>query len=397
MKRETFPGLVNAHSHAFQRIFRGQTEGRSGAGGNFWTWREKMYRAANGLSPDDLYAVARMAYLEMALSGITTVGEFHYLHRDPAGAAYSDPNLIAKLMVRAAREVGLRICLLRVAYARAGFESAPDPLQKRFIEASPEEFLRNAQDLSGALDGVFEWMGVAPHSVRAVPLHYLREVDSWARSAGVPVHMHAAEQPAELEACVAEYRVTPIALLDREGLLHERFTAVHGIHVTAEEIAALARTKALVCACPTTERNLGDGVIPAAAYLDAGVRLALGSDSQASIDLLEDARELEYHLRLQQLRRGLIDPAELLRCATANGAAALNVPPGADDWFTVDLDHPSIAGCERDPVAAVVFGMDRSAVRDVVVGGTAIVQDGKHPLHERILEDYLKVSRRFCD
>jgi formimidoylglutamate deiminase len=396
MSRATFPGLVNAHSHAFQRIFRGQTEARSGAGGNFWTWREAMYRAANALNPDDLYAVARMAFLEMALSGITTVGEFHYIHRDPDGQAYDDPNLIAKLMVRAAREVGLRICLLRVAYARAGFEREPNPLQKRFIEPSAEEFLRNVEALRRELDGRFAWVGVAPHSVRAVPLEYLRQVAAWAARERVPIHMHAAEQPAELAECQAEYQTNPISLLDREGLLSDRFTAVHAIHVTPAEIGALARARSFVCACPGTERNLGDGIVPAFDYQQAGVRVAFGSDSQAQIDLLEEARELEYHLRLQKLQRGILDGEDLFRCATEHGAASLQVPDAAADFFTVDLEDPSIAGSAPEHLrSALVFGMNRTAVRDVSVGGSYIVRDGRHALQETIVGEYLKVTRKY--
>ncbi len=396
MSEVAFPGLVNAHSHAFQRVFRGRTEGRSPAGGNFWTWRDAMYRAANALSPDDLYTVARMTYLEMALSGITTVGEFHYLHRDPQGRAYQDPNLIARLMVRAAREVGLRICLLRVAYARAGFASEPNPLQRRFIEPAADEFLQNAETLRAALDGEFSWMGVAPHSIRAVSLAYLREVAAWAGRERLPLHMHVAEQPAELAACQEEYGTSPIALLQREGMLSDRFTAVHAIHVRAAEIEAMGKAGSMVCACPSTERNLGDGIVPAAAYLRAGVRIALGSDSQAQINLLEDARELEYHLRLQELQRGLINPSDLFACATRNGAASLQVPATSTDYFTVDTEHPSIAGSGLDRLeAAVVFGLNPAAVRTVVVGGKRIVHEGKHALQEEITKSFLTVLERY--
>jgi formimidoylglutamate deiminase len=361
---------------------------------NFWTWRNAMYRAANSLSLEDLSRVARMAYLEMALSGITTVGEFHYIHRDLDGNAYEDPNCIARLMVRAAREVGIRICLLRVAYARAGFDKPPNPLQKRFIEASPEEYLRNAEALRDSLDGRRAWVGAAPHSVRAVPAEYLREVAGWAAREKVPLHMHVSEQPAELAECEAEYGTTPVAFLAREGVLGPRFTAVHGIHITGDEIGALAETGSTVCACPTTERNLGDGIVPADALLSAGVRVALGSDSQAQIDLLEDARELEYHLRLGKLERGLIAPQVLFDCATQSGAASLGVPADAEDYFTVDLKDASIAGASGENLmSAVVFGLAKSAVRDVVVDGEFIVRDGRHPLQDEIVEAFLRVGR----
>ena len=391
--RAMLPGLINAHSHAFQRVFRGTTEARAHTSEDFWSWREAMYRAANALGPEDLYAVARMAFLEMALSGITTVGEFHYVHRAKTGTPYDDPNLISKLMIQAAREVRIRICLLRVAYLRAGFRKPADPLQQRFIEPSPDEFIGNVESLRAATDGQFSWVGVAPHSIRAVPLDALREIVRWARNQRLPVHMHAAEQPAELDQCRAEYGVTPIALLARQGLLHDRFTVVHGIHVTPDEIRALAGARSLVCACPTTERNLGDGIVPAVDLLSAGVRIALGSDSQAQIDLLEDARELEYHERLRRLQRGLIGPRDLLACATVRGAESLGVPSNRADFFTIDLRDPSVAGSAAEHLlSAILFGAARTAVRDVIVGGEFIVRDGRHPLAAEIMEAFHRVN-----
>ncbi|HEX7957131.1 MAG TPA: amidohydrolase family protein, partial [Pyrinomonadaceae bacterium] len=220
--RAQLPGMVNAHSHAFQRVIRGRTEFRgAGAADSFWTWREMMYEAAARLSPEDIYDASRMAFMEMALNGITSVGEFHYLHRAPGGGAYDDPNLLAKEVVRAAADVGIRIALLRVAYARAGFRKEPDPRQLRFIEPDPAAFIRDAETLArelapgaaresfgGTEDGggvpPRAWVGVAPHSVRAVAAEYLREVSAFARGRGLPLHMHVAEQPAEVEACVAE-------------------------------------------------------------------------------------------------------------------------------------------------------------------------------------------------
>jgi formimidoylglutamate deiminase len=327
--RALLPGMVNAHSHAFQRAIRGRTEFRTSSRDTFWTWREMMYRAAERLSPEDLYDASRMAFLEMALSGITSVGEFHYLHHNPDGTPYDDPNLLAKQVVSAARDVGVRIALLRVAYARAGFQVEANPRQSRFITRDADTFIKHldalANDLAreyGARDGgagaagaergataaAGAWAGVAPHSVRAVPLPYLREVCAHARERQIVAHMHVAEQPAENEACLAEHGRTPVRLLADENLLDERFTAVHAVHITAEEAHALSRAN--VCACPTTERNLGDGVVPADLLFDAGVSVALGTDSHAQIDLLEDARELEYHLRLQKLSRAVLAPLQ---------------------------------------------------------------------------------------
>src|SRR5438552_9474916 len=287
-----------------------------------------MYSAAMRLIAEDIYDASRMAFMEMALAGITSVGEFHYLHHAPDGTPYDDPNLLSKEVIRAANDVGLRIALLRVAYARSGFQVKPNPKQNRFIENNPAIYLKNLESLICDLEcaqssSVSEgnsrnealpndrvsdtaWVGIAPHSVRAVPLEYLREVITYAGENRLKVHMHIAEQPAEVSACVEEYGRTPFALLDTEGLLTEDFTAVHAIHVTPKAIPSFAKSGAMVCACPTTERNLGDGVVPAAEYLKNGIAICLATDSHAQIDLLEDARELEYHLRLQKLERAVL-------------------------------------------------------------------------------------------
>lgn len=409
--RALLPGLVNAHSHAFQRVIRGRTEHRSQhTTDSFWTWREQMYAAANRLTPEEIYAASRMAFLEMALAGITAVGEFHYLHHAPDGTPYSDPNLLEREVVRAARDVGIRIALLRVAYARAGYQTERNPRQARFIEDSPDTYLKNLEQLLSASelkDGA-AWIGVAPHSVRAVPLDYLKTIVEFANGRGLVVHMHVAEQPAEVEACIEEYGRSPVALLDTEGLLSTRFTAVHAIYVTPKAISAMARAGANVCACPTTERNLGDGVIPVDGYLNAGVAVSLGSDSQVQIDLLEDARELEYHLRLQRTARNVLatedtDESGLARrlfaCATVSGAASIGFEGGSlevgapADFFTVDLDDPSIAGASTENLLAnVVFSLQRTALRDVVVGGRRIVMDGSHPEQERIVSEFKRIQ-----
>ena len=474
--RAMLPGMINSHSHAFQRVLRGRTEYRSRdvpfsggllpaeSGGSptlnaevsrdsFWTWREMMYSAATRLTPEDIYDASRMAFLEMALNGITGVGEFHYLHHQPDGTPYDDPNLLAKEVVRAAREVGVRIALLRVAYARSGFQTEPNPRQARFIEKDPEVYLRNlerliddvtrgtsptvskglsTQDEHGALPDdrasappASAWVGVAPHSVRAAPLDYLREVIAHGNRTGMKIHMHVAEQPAEVSACVEEYGRTPVALLQTEGLLSESFTAVHAIHVTPKAIAAFARTGAMVCACPATERNLGDGVVPADEYFKRNVTICLGTDSHAQIDLLEDARELEYHLRLQRLERAVLSvrsptvtegqvanealpdgrasdtAVALFDCATINGARSIGAPSGtfdpgkAADFFTVALDDPSIAGAgPNDLLASIVFSLARTAVREVVVSGKPIVSEGQHLVQQEIVERFIDLQKR---
>ena len=397
-RRAMLPGMVNAHSHAFQRVIRGRTEHRSQhTSDSFWTWREQMYAAANRLGPEEIYAASRLAFLEMALTGITAVGEFHYIHHSPDGSTYDDPNLLAREVIRAAHDAGLRIALLRVAYARAGFETEPNPQQIRFIEASPDIYLKHLEQLVTApeLKDGMAWAGVAPHSVRAVPLDYLKTIIAFAKDHDLPTHMHVAEQPAEVSACIKEYGRSPVALLDTEGLLSKRFTAVHAIHVTPKAIAAMAQAGALVCACPTTERNLGDGVVPVNSYFDAGVRVSLGSDSQIQIDLLEDARELEYHLRLQKTARNVLAPTDdttssalarrLFECATVNGAASIGFDGGTleagapADFFTVDLDDLSIAGCAvEDLLANIVFSLSKTAIKDVIVGGRQIVERGSN-------------------
>ena len=413
-QRALLPGLINAHSHAFQRVIRGRTEYRTAnTKDSFWTWREMMYSAAARLTPEDVYDASRMAFLEMALSGITAVGEFHYLHHAPDGTPYDDPNLLAKEVVRAARDVGLRIALLRVAYARSGFETQTNPQQARFIESDPETYLKHVEQLQNdlATSEGDAWVGLAPHSVRAVPLDYLRRIVAFADERRMVVHMHVAEQQAEVSACIAEYGRSPVALLGTEGLLSERFTGVHVIHVTPKAVGMLASSGATVCACPTTERNLGDGVVPADEFFKQGVPIALGSDSHIEIDLLEDARELEYHLRLQRMERAVLagpdDEARsalasrLFDCATINGARSIGgssgtLEPGyAADFFTVDLDDPSIAGASsEDLLSSIVFSLSRTAVKDVVVGGKRIVEDGRHAQQEEIVERFKRLQKK---
>jgi formimidoylglutamate deiminase len=411
--RAILPGLVNAHSHAFQRVIRGRTEHRTSSKDSFWTWREMMYSAATRLSPEDLYDASRMAFMEMALSGITTVGEFHYLHNQADGVAYEDPNLLAKQVVRAAHDVGLRIALLRVAYARAGHQTEANPRQARFIEKDPESYLERLEQLRADLSEKkgYAWVGVAPHSVRAVPLEYLKAVINLASEAALPVHMHVAEQPAEISACIEEHGRSPVALLDTEGLLSDHFTGVHVIHITSKAVVMLAKAGAMVCACPTTERNLGDGIVPVDLLFAENVGVSLGTDSQAQIDLLEDARELEYHLRLQKLERAVLDEPDskdhaalarrLFECATTNGARSLGSPRQEletgqpADFFTVDLDDPSIAGAKSDHLlSAIVFSLSRTAVKDVVVGGRRIVEDGRHFTQEEITSRFSSLQQK---
>src|ERR1700678_3479462 len=229
------PGMIDVHSHSFQRALRGKAESRRRSGPDFWSWRNSMYRCALALTPEEIYDVARMAFLEMMLAGITTVGEFHYLHRSPEGSVYDDPNLLAKQVIRAAESVGIRIVLLRCAYVRAGFDLPPDPGQVRFLEPDADTFVRHADDLRDEIGRMSSSIsfGLAPHSIRAVPRPYLQTVAAWANKHGLPLHMHVAEQPAEIEASIAEYGVAPFQLLDELGLLTRDFTAINATHLGA--------------------------------------------------------------------------------------------------------------------------------------------------------------------
>jgi formimidoylglutamate deiminase len=403
------PGFINAHSHSFQRLIRGRAESRAISGRDFWSWRNTMYQAAAQLSPEDVYDVARMCFLEMVRAGITTAGEFHYLHNAPDGTPYDDPNLLAHQVIAAAQSVGLRIVLLRSAYLRSGYQLSPDPGQRRFFEGA-DAFLSNIDRLraSYASDSADVRFGVAPHSIRAVPLEELREITSWARSNSLPSHMHVAEQTGENTACLHEYGCTPVELLAREGLLGENFVAVHAIHLNSQEMAALADARAIVCSCPTTERNLGDGIALVDALMKLGVRHALGSDSQAQIDPLEDARELDYHLRLAQQQRAVLDQIDdrpiasrLFDCATVHGAHALGIASGSlqldeyGDMVSIDLADISVAGHAPETLLPLlVFGANRTAIRDVVVNGKMILRDGRHPLEEEIVSRYQRLYRR---
>jgi formimidoylglutamate deiminase len=412
--RAIVPGLINCHSHSFQRVIRGRTEHRTTANRDtFWTWREAMYQAANLLSPEDIYRVARMAFLEMLISGITTVGEFHYLHNGPDGSRYDDPNLLGIHIIRAANEIGVRLALLRAAYARAGWHKPADPGQARFLTPGAETFLDDTEALREAIPKYskpgFTWLGIAPHSIRAVPIEYLTKITCYAHENSLPVHMHVAEQPAEIDECLAEHGVRPVELLQQRNVLDSSFTGIHAIHITEDEMQYLGNAKAHVCACPTSERNLGDGAVPADRLMEASVNMCFGSDSNVQIDILEDARLLEYHLRMNKLERAVLAPgpgedqlAQLLfASATETGAVALKAPGGtlevgrAADFFTVDLNDVSVAGAgRRSLLNNVVFSLERTGVREVFVNGEPLIQDGQHALQDAVLSDFEAVQRR---
>jgi len=412
--RALLPGFVNAHSHAFQRVIRGRTQWRSATvpQADFWSWREAMYAAALGMRPEDVFLVSRFCFLEMLRAGITTVGEFHYLHRDVEGRRYLEPNELAHRVLDAAAEVGIRIALLNVCYATGGIGRPLASEQRRFATPELDVYLRDTAELQDRYrgDGLVT-VGVAPHSVRAVPRDWLRELHDWAASRGMVVHMHVSEQPREVEDCVAAYGLRPVELLDAEGVLDERFTAVHATHLTQEEIALLGDARATVCACPTTERDLGDGFLPGAELLDADVRIALGTDSHTVIDFFEEMRLVEYHERLRRLRRvvlavpgagGRLEVAPLLlELGTESGARSLGIDAGAiepgrlADLIAVDLEHPAVVGWTPESLAAVLtLSAPPDVVADVWVGGVRRLENRRHLLDAEAAVSFCEVASR---
>ncbi|MGD9485561.1 formimidoylglutamate deiminase [Streptomyces sp. TRM70308] len=376
----TLPGLANAHSHAFHRALRGTVQaGR----GTFWTWRDAMYRVADRLTPDTYYALARATYAEMALAGITCVGEFHYLHHAPGGRRYADPNAMGRALIAAAADAGVRLTLLDTCYLSAGFGQPPTRAQQRFSDGSADAWAERASALTA--DATTR-VGAAIHSVRAVPAEELAAVHRWAAARHAPLHVHLSEQPAENQACLAAHGRTPTELLADHGVLGPRTVAVHATHLTESDIAALGDSGTGVCMCPTTERDLADGIGPAAELERAGSPLSLGSDSHAVIDLLEEARAMELDERLRTRTRGHWTAAGLLRAATASGHTALGWPeagrlaPGAPaDFTTVALDTVRTAGPAPHRAAeTAVFAAGAADVRHTVVAGRMVVRDGAH-------------------
>jgi formimidoylglutamate deiminase len=343
--------MANVHSHAFQRDLRGFGE-RSEPKADFWSWREEMYRLAEALEPDSMREVAGRVYAEMAAAGYGAVGEFHYVHHRPDGTPYEEPNAMALAVAEAA--VGLTVVLLPAAYHRGG--------HARFRDGSVDDYLARVDALRLAGHAV----GVAAHSVRAVPADWLREIARYAETHGLVRHVHAHEQPRELEECQAEHGCSPIELLHRTGFLGDRTTVVHGIHVSDRDVALVADTGTIVATCPTTEGNLGDGHFPALRYRDAGVRLAIGSDSNAVVDPFEELRELETGARRERRTRHalLASSGDLWGAVAANGRASLGLGDAGE--IEVDLDHPRLRGVsEADAMRAVVMSGSADTVLPV--------------------------------
>jgi len=385
------PGLANTHSHAFHRALRGRVQtGRADEGqGNFWTWRQQMYTVASRLDPDSYLALARATYAEMVLAGTTAVGEFHYLHHTPVGRPYADPNAMGEVLVQAAADAGIRLTLLDTLYLAGGLTGEGhvplDDGQRRFSDGSVDAWAERSAARRQGL-GARPWvtLGSAVHSVRAVPRDALaaaaRAVD--AVDPGQPLHVHLSEQPAENVAAQVHYGRTPTQLLHDTGVLRPSLTAVHATHLTDDDITLLADSEAMASFCPTTERDLADGIGPARALADTGVHLTLGSDQHSVIDPFEEMRGLEMHERLLTGERCRFTPEELLEAASADGYRSLGVPEGGAlavghlaDFVVVRDDTVRTVGARP---AQIPYAATASDVDTVVVGGHVIVERGEH-------------------
>jgi len=388
----TLPGFANAHSHAFHRALRSTTQADPGT---FWTWRERMYDLAARLDPDSYHRLALAVFAEMALAGVSCVGEFHYLHHQPGGHPYDDPNAMGRALVQAAAEAGLRMTLLDTCYLAGGLSpEGPLPLagpQLRFGDGDAVGWAARVTELGCDVHGMIAphaQAGAAIHSVRAVPREQMHPVVAWARRFGAPLHAHMSEQLAENEACQAAYGMSPTRLLYAEDVLGPRTTVVHATHVDEGDLELLGGGQTFACLCPTTERDLGDGLAPARALAAAGCPLTLGSDSHAVVDMLEEARGVEYAERLARQARGHLTAEALLQAATAAGHTSLGWPdageiaPGAwADLVTVCLDSVRTAGvADGLALEAAVFAASAADIKDVVISGRDVVRDGAHLL-----------------
>ena len=386
------PGLANTHSHAFHRALRGRTQRERGS---FWTWREQMYAVAARLDPETYLALALATYREMAAAGITCVGEFHYLHHQPDGTPYDDPNEMGLALVHAAREAGIRLTLLDTLYLSSGFGAPPEGAQVRYCDGSVDRWVERVSgfEARSARTSTTEGtrVGAAVHSVRAVPPPALDAVAGWAGDR--PLHAHVSEQVAENDACLEAYGVTPTRLLADHGLLRPTTSLVHATHLTDDDIALIGGAKAYAAFCPTTERDLGDGIGPSRRLHDAGARLTLGSDSHAVVDPFEEMRAVELDERLATQQRGHWTAAELLTAATTDGHASLGwddagaIAAGRRaDLVVIDPASPRTAGTGRDE-NTVVFAAAAEDVRRVMVDGRWVVEDGDRAAIGRELDE----------
>jgi formimidoylglutamate deiminase len=414
------PGMANAHSHAFQRAMAGNTEYRLSARDSFWTWRAAMYALANRIEPGDLQTLATQLFIEMLKSGYTSVAEFHYLHRQTSGAAYSGSNALWEAIGNAASAAGIALTFLPTLYQTSDFGGRPlKPEQARFA-SDTDAFLRAVEDRidaerrgsSAQREMRMQRMGVAFHSLRAVPLDNLRRTARQLREldASLPLHIHVAEQLLEVQACVRETGRRPIELLLDTGLLDRHWCLVHATHATAEELRGVAAAAATVCVSISTEANLGDGFFDTARFLKASGHLCVGSDSQSTVNPAEELRWLEYQQRLRKKRRGVLagsaEPhvgTRLWRDAAQHGAQAIGQPAGAiavgrrADWVVLDAGHPSMVGATADTALDhLLFAGGDAAIRDVMVAGRWALKDRRHPLEDELRPRFAALMQRLA-
>jgi formiminoglutamate deiminase len=374
----TVPGLANCHSHAFHRALRGRTQRQRGT---FWSWREQMYDVAARLTPDLYHELARATYREMVSVGITSVGEFHYLHHQQDGTPYSDANEMGHALVEAACEAGIRLALLDTCYLAAGIGRPPEGVQVRFSDGTAEAWAERVESADRAWRDHRVRVGAAVHSIRAVPRDQMKHVVAWADDHYAPLHVHLSEQVAENEACLAAYATTPTGVLEEVGALGPRTSAVHATHLTDADVVRLGRTRTNACFCPTTERDLGDGIGPSRRLHHAGAPLTLGSDSHAVVDLFEEMRAVELDERLASQSRGHWPAAELLEAATHQGHRSLGFDRvgrievgAAADLVTLDTASARTAGTGADECTAV-FAASGADVVSVLRDGVDVTQD----------------------
>lgn len=383
MSRVVLDGFANVHSHAFQRLLRGTVQARDPSREDtFWTWRERMYALADRLDLDALEAAARLCYAECLEAGYTAVGEFHYLHHAPGGAPWPDPIAAARAHLDAARQTGIRIALLWTVYARGGFDAPLEPRQRRFATTDRDEVARALDALAPLCEGPRARLGLALHSVRAVPRAWLGPLAEEARRRGLPLHAHVSEQPREVADCRARHGLSPVALLAAEGVLGPDFTAVHATWLDDADLALLADAGATVCVCPTTEGDLADGVPRTDELHRRGVALAIGSDSHAVIDPFSELRLLEYQARAATGRRCVVSDAAghvapaLARVGHLNGYRALGLS-GDGDRVLLRSAHRALAG-DGDPLATALLAGHPGLVDAVEVAGERVVEGGRH-------------------
>lgn len=394
------PGIANLHSHAFQRGMAGMAERRGPDGDSFWTWRELMYRFANRIGPEELEAIAALAFVEMVEAGFVAVGEFHYVHHDRDGAPFADPAEMGARLAAAAAETGIGLTLLPVLYMASGFGGvAPRPEQRRFVH-DIEGYARLVEASRRALAGSDARVGVAPHSLRAVTPEGLAAAVAIAGDA--PIHIHIAEQTGEVDDCLRHTGRRPVEWLLANAPVDPRWCLVHATHVTPAELGAIARSGAVTGLCPITEANLGDGIFPAADLLAAGGAFGVGSDSNLLIDLAQELRSLEYSQRLARRERNLLSSVSspstgrtLFEAAGKGGAQALGLgahglaPGGRADFLTLDRAHPTLAGRAGDALLdAFVFADSRGMIHGVWRGGRQWVRAGRHVARDAVVRRY---------